>query len=119
MSGDRHVCSNAFDISCVRMSSVIQASCHCSLVRLLVFTNVAVKFSMMSEFFSKKVVWNFSMLSFGIGLSILMVLLGGGGCVRLISLLLGMCKVTGKWSELRLLVVSVVEVRLWGCVRLE
>ena len=55
-------------------------------------------------------VLNFSMFSWGIGFSILVVLGVGGGIRLTNSLFGGICRIIGKWSELRLGSESVVDV---------
>ena len=55
-------------------------------------------------------VLNFSRFSWGIGFNILVVLGVGGGIRLANSLFGGICRIIGKWSELRLGYESVVDV---------
>ena len=63
-----------------------------------------------SAFSSKKIILNFSILSCGMGLSILGSLSDIGGTQRAISVFGGICSDTGEWSELRLWALFVVDV---------
>ena len=67
---DVHVTSSVLDISFVRISSVSHAVSHYEGERWGLVDSRMVRFSIMMEFFSKNVVWNFSIFSVGMGFSI-------------------------------------------------
>ena len=97
------------EILCIKWSRSMQAICHWSFVSWSVFS-VFVSSFMWSAFSSKYFVLNFSMLAWGMGLSIRGGLSVIVGISRASNVFGGICSVTGEWSELRLWAVSVVDV---------
>ena len=94
------------------LSSAMQASCHWSGVRWLWLSSKLVSSLRCVEFVSKKSMLKFSKFSGGIGFNILFGVLLAGGDGLAMSMFCGMCKMTGKWSELRFMSVFIVEVNL-------
>ena len=106
------VFSMTIEIFLTMLSSVVQASCHWSGVRLLWFSSRLVSSFTCVVFASKNSILNFSKFSGGIGFNILIGVIFTGFSGLAISRFWGMCKVTGKWSEFRFMFVLVVEANL-------
>ena len=112
IGGALHVARTAVDMLSVSVVNELQANCHCSRVKWFCCKS-CVRSAIWLECCSKNIVWKASSFSLGMGLS-----MRGGGSEGVIgslamSVLGGIWRCMGKWSELRWVVWFVVEMYWW------
>jgi hypothetical protein len=109
MGGALHVFWILSEITYISWSSSVQAVCHWLSVSWL-FLNMLLSSFIFSAFSSKNYVLKVLIFLCGMGFNILGGLSIVGVILRASSVLGGMCRVTGEWSEFKLWSLFVVDV---------